>query len=184
MIEKQNLYFIALIPQRQVYEEVTGFKKDFATRFSSTKALKVMPHITLKAPFKLISSGHARLMQWFQRLNINLPPFDIELNNFGAFPDAEKPVVFVHPVINTSLYSLQKEIITGFKNAYPEQLHRVDVKFKPHMTIAYRDLDPGNFQSAWREYKSKEYKAVFEVQSFFLLQHDTKKWNVINTYLL
>lgn len=180
----ENLYFIAIIPPEEVSEEVTGFKKDFAERFSSEKALKVMPHITLKAPFTWPASKHTALLEWFRRIRISIRPFTIELNNFGAFHNVSNPVVFIHPVMNVFLYILQKEIMRSFKKLYPARIYAVDLKFKPHITIAYRDLAPEKFKEAWEEYKTKPYKAVVEVNSFYLLQYDAEKWNIIDTYSL
>ena len=179
-----NLYFIALIPRKDIYDSIIGFKTDFALRFNSKIALKVIPHITLKNPFTLDTSDHEKLIQWFQKLSIDLTTFGISLNNFGAFQSPVSPVIFVQPVMNTPLYTLQKEIIRSFKNSFPSLIHSYDLKFKPHMTVAYRDLVPAKFKEAWKEYSEKEYKTVFEVDSFYLLQHDTKKWNILETYLL
>ena len=95
------------------------------------------------------------------------------------------PVVFAHIIMNTGLYSLQKEIIRSFRISFPiVRVHGVDLKFRPHMTISYRDLNKEFFQRSWNEYKLKEYKAVFEVKSFYLLQHDMTRWNIIDTYCL
>ena len=177
----ENLYFLAIIPPEPVYEEVVAFKKDFATRFASTKALKVMPHITLKAPFKLNSSDHAQVIQWFKKLKTDIPPFRVELVGFGSFPKTNKPVVFILPAPNTSLDFLQKEIINDFKIIFSKSVSPVDTGFTPHITIAYRDLSPGNYAVAWKEYKTKEYRRTFDVNCFYLLPHDTQKWNVIDT---
>ena len=108
MAERINLYFIALIPQKDVYDAITDFKKDFAIRFASERALKMMPHITLKAPFKLPAAEHSNLLQWFQELSYEEPKFTIELKDFGSFSN-RNPVVFVQPVMNTSLFALQKK---------------------------------------------------------------------------
>src|SRR5688572_2497607 len=120
MYEKENLYFIAIIPSQEIGDEITGFKKDFAVRFESKKALKVIPHITLKAPFKLPAPELSKLEQWFQKLSINLDTFEIELKDFGAFHNKKSPVVFVQPIMNIHLYSLQQEIIRSFKLFYPQ----------------------------------------------------------------
>jgi len=84
-------------------------------------------------------------------------------------------------VMNMPLYTLQNEIIRSFKNSYPTHIQNTDLKFKPHITIAYRDLTPENFREAWKEYKHKVYNALVDADSFHLLQHDTKQWNVIET---
>lgn len=185
MAERQNLYFIAIIPSQEVCNEITAFKNDFANRFNSVKALKVVPHITLKAPFKLPAIEHAALLEWFQELYINLYPFTVEVKDFGAFHNSRSPVVFVNPVMNASLYSLQKELLKNFIAAYPDVfIPDLELKFLPHITIAYRDLQPQMFKTAWQEYSEKKYSASFEVVNFHLLQHDGKKWNIISTYPL
>ena len=40
------------------------------------------------------------------------------------------------------------------------------------------------FTTAWQEYKSKKYEAIITVNDFHLLQHDGKKWSVINSVFL
>jgi len=177
--DNENLYFIALVPQKEVYNEIENFKNDFAIRFESKKALKVMPHITIKTPFTLPLSEHEKLRYWFHKLPIEQSQFDIELKDFGAFPRKNSPVVYVHPVMNTSLFKIQKEIIESFKKSFPHLITDFDLKFNPHMTIAYRDLSFEKFQEAWKEYRIKVYSAIFRVENIYLLQHDSKQWNVI-----
>lgn len=145
-MEKENLYFIAIIPSKEVCDEITVFKLDLANSYGSKAALKVIPHITLKAPFKLPVSGHSLLQEWFQKLYINADPFQIELKNFGAFNNKNHPVIYLDPIMNVSLYSLQKEVIRSFRISYPELgVMDIELKFKPHVTVAYRDLEPDKF---------------------------------------
>ena len=185
MYEKETLYFIAIIPSQEIRDEITGFKKDFADRFESKKALKVIPHITLKAPFKLPAAELSKLEHWFQQLYINLETFEIELKDFGAFHNKNNPVVFVQPIMNIHLYSLQQEIIRSFRLFYPQvPVQDLEIKYKPHITVAYRDLEPEKFRQAWKEYQLKKYTATFRVNDFHLLQHNGKEWKIINTYSL
>ena len=179
MSKNDNLYFIALIPQQELCDEINNFKNDFAKRFNSKKALKVMPHITLKAPFKLTADVHADLLKWFANLHFTGQAFTVELKDFGAFQNGYHPVVFINPVMNTELSLMQKEIITGFKNYFPAQVEHSDSKFRPHLTIAYRDLTLQKFREAWKEYKAKCFHAILEVTGIYLLQHDTRQWNII-----
>ena len=181
---KENLYFIALIPKRELREKINAFKQDFANRFNSSKALKVYPHITLKAPFKCSENAHKELVKWFNELNIKQKEFSIELKNFGAFHNKRSPVVYVHPTASKELKHMQKEIIASFSSLFPSDIHPVDIDFNPHVTVAYRDIEPAMFDKAWEEYKNKSFNEEFEVDAFYLLQHDTKKWNIIATYHL
>ena len=181
-MRNENLYFIAIIPPKEICDEIITFQLDFAHHFNAKAALKVIPHITLKAPFKLPVSAHSGLQQWFQKLFIHSGSFQIELSNFAAFPNKYKPVIYVNPIINVSLYSLQKEIIRSFRINYPElEILGLELKFKPHITIAYRDLMPDKFAEAWDLYKAKKFSSVFDVDSFHLLQHNGRMWNIIET---
>lgn len=69
-----NLYFIALLPPAAVAEEITIFKHYIAQHYSSRRALRVMPHITLKAPFKQAETEHKNALQWFDNLVLSPKP--------------------------------------------------------------------------------------------------------------
>lgn len=181
---KENLYFIALIPQKDLYDSIIEIKNDFATRFNSKRALRVMPHITLKAPFWLPVSEHSNLTGWFQNLSIGQPKFQIGLKGFGSFESKRNPVIYVQPIKNTELTALQRELIRNFNTVFHTAIQPTDLKFKPHMTVAYRDLSFEKYLEAWKEYVQKEFKAIFNVSSFHLLQHDTRQWNIIATHNL
>lgn len=176
----ESLYFIALIPHDTVAGEVTGFKNDFAQNYNSSKALKSMPHITLKAPFKLAEKGHNGLLKWFENIRPAVDAFNVELEDFGSFDNKDNPVIYVKPVMSPGLERLQKAILTGFENAYPEiKIAYTERHFHPHMTIAFRDLTPEQYERAIDVYQHKKYSATFKADHFYLLQHDGEKWNVI-----
>ena len=184
MSNSSNLYFVAIIPKRELREKITAFKQDFANRFNSSKALKVFPHITLKAPFKFSPNAHEELMRWFNDLHVLQNQFTVQLKNFGAFENKRNPVVFVQPIVIKELQSLQKQLIASFSSVFPRNIHPTDSDFHPHIPIAYRDLSPEMFKQAWNEYKHKSFEEKFEVDAVYLLQHDSKKWNIIATHNL
>lgn len=184
MTGSDQLYFIAIIPPEPILSDITSFKQDIADRFHSKAALKIVPHITLKAPFKLPAHEHDEVIYWFKHLQISQSAFSIALNDFGAF-DKRHPVIFVQPVLTPALKSVQREIITSFKKRFPTAgLMANEKKFNPHMTIAYRDLAPTAFREAWQEYGEKQYRVSFEADRFHLLQHLSGKWAVIEDFLL
>jgi len=88
-------------------------------------------------------------------------------------------------VINEPLRHLQKEVLQLFAEAFPgEAIGTNEHRFSPHITIAYRDLQPRMFKEAWNEYASKQYAASFVINSFQLLQHKNGRWNVVSNFLL
>lgn len=179
----EHLYFIAIIPPQDICDEITVFKNEMSELYQSKAALKIIPHITLKAPFKLAAPKHAGLFTWFEELYTGTESFEIELENFGAFHNKQNPVIFVHPVMNTALAIIQQEIVRSFHNHFPEiNIMDVERKFSPHITIAYRDLQFEQFEQAWSIFRNRAYKASFTVNEIHLLEHDGKKWNSIQKH--
>jgi len=185
MKEKQQLYFIAVIPPADICEIVTNIKQDFANRFKSKHALKVIPHITLKSPFRLPESSHASLMKWLIGLKIMVQPFQQELRDFGCFANNRTPVIYIKPVANKSLNDLHEQVMLQFKKVFTQfEPVNAELNYKPHMTVAYRDLVQEEFIKAWNEYKDRSFSSIFELNSFWLLQHVQKRWEQVAQCLL
>lgn len=185
MKEKQQLYFIAIIPDANTCEKITAIKEDFVIRFQSKKALRVVPHITLKSPFRLQDSNKAFLLQWFAELPVTVKTFLQSVKGFGCFTSSRNPVIFIKPGINISLMQLQNDVMTNFRKVFPQfEPVSAEINYKPHMTVAYRDLSSTEFEKAWQEYEHKNFTASFAVTEFCLLQHIQKKWEVIARHTL
>lgn len=184
-MQREKLFFIAILPPHDIMAEVTAFKEDMRQNYNSGKALKVLPHVTLKAPFKLNVEECENVHEWFKRIAVPAKPIIITLNNFGSFSSRDNKVIFVEPVITQPLQALQKSIIECFRSTYPHiNMSAHEDSFKPHMTIAYRDLTPENYEKAWAVYKNKQYHAEFTCSSFCLLEHNGQKWQVVQEHLL
>ncbi len=178
----ENLYFAAIIPPLQIQEIVLKIQRDISARFQTFAVLKVVPHITLKAPFKFPSGMHSQVLTWFESMNCDLGSFELALQDFGCFPNPKCPVIYLKPVITPPLMDLQKAIIGEFRNAFSSQnITQIELAFKPHMTVAYRDLNPALFAAAWAEFKSKKFAVSFPVDKIFLMQHNGKQWNKTGT---
>lgn len=182
---KERLYFIAIIPPDKVSAEVTAFKEDMRDNYNSKKALKIIPHITLKAPFKLPAQESERVSIWFEKIPASAGPFTVSLKGFGSFDNKHNKVIYVQPLVNAEMIALQKTIVTDFQEAFPNiSLSANETVFKPHMTIAYRDLSDDNYNKAWPVYKDMEYNAEFTCNSFYLLQHNGQRWEVLKEHCL
>jgi 2'-5' RNA ligase len=182
---KGSPYFLAIIPPSKICEEIIAIQRDISQRFESSKSLAVVPHITLKAPFKLVASDHEHILNWFSGLEIVCPEFDIALRDFGAFHNSKSPVIYIQPDQNFFLDSLQKQILVQFRSAFPEvAVSGLELHYKPHVTVAYRDLKPALFEIAWKEFKTMNFSASFHVSQFFLLQHNGLRWNQIRAFEL
>jgi 2'-5' RNA ligase len=177
-----SLYFIAIIPPEEIATEITSFKQEMANIYNSKKALRVMPHITLKAPFTIPSHQDATILEWFENIKTNVNPFEITLNGFGAFDNPKNPVIFVKPEESVPMRLLQKDILVAFKKQFFNiQLHFHEEEFHPHMTIAYRDLAYTEFEKAWKIFNKKHFSATFYNNTFYLLKHNGVQWKIAKT---
>ena len=182
-MENHNLYFIAIVLPNELSRKVIQVQNEIAERFESSKALKVLPHITLKAPFGLPAFAHNHVLDWFSELLIDIQPFQLELENFGAFKNLKHPVIFIKPGANEALSILQKIIIQEFYRTFDDvEMNGTELIFKPHITVAYRDLQPEMFNKAWPEFKNREFSGLLHVNSFQLLKHDGKSWHIIQRF--
>lgn len=180
-----SLYFIAIIPTEDISGEISSFKQEMADIYNSKKALRVMPHITLKAPFTIASHEDISVLEWFENIKINVTPFEIKLNGFGAFDNPKNPVIFVKPEESVTMRLLQKDILTAFKKQFKSiPVHFHEEEFHPHMTIAYRDLAYAEFEKAWEIYNKKEFLVNFYNNSFYLLKHNGVQWEITKTRTL
>jgi len=180
-----NRYMIAIIPPEEINEQIRRFQYDMAERFQSSKALRNIPHITLKAPFQTVDEEHTIVVKWFEKLQTDISPFTVGINGFGSFSGSARPVIYAMPVANLVLGGLQKQIIQQFSGVFPAiKVSHTEKVFSPHITIAYRDLKPEFFLEAWVEYANLPYNASFQVSGFHLLQHDGSSWNTISEHSL
>lgn len=173
----ESLYFIAVVPPEEIQEQITSFKKEIASKYDSSHALKSPPHITLHMPFKWKDKKFEVLEQVIQSLNSKLDPFTIQLKDFDFF---EPRVVFVDVVSNEKLEDLQKEVVDACRKQL--KLDNANYKnrpFHPHVTIGFRDLKKPMFYEAKKEFKHRQVSFDFEANQISLLKHDGKQWNVM-----
>jgi 2'-5' RNA ligase len=180
-MKKYNLYFLAIVLPEEIQERVVVLEKYISEKYNSHKSLRIVPHITLKAPFTTREENHERIKTWFSGLFLQGHSFEIELKDFGAFPNINSPVIYINPVTNKTLSDLQSEIIDQFVVAFPDiAIMDHERHFCPHVTIAYRDLSPQQFVPAWEDFRNRRFSAAFPVRDFHLLQHDGNRWNTID----
>ncbi|MEX0662183.1 MAG: 2'-5' RNA ligase family protein [Balneolaceae bacterium] len=175
----KQLYFIALLPPEEIRQDVRQLKLGMKKRFDASHALKSPAHITLQIPFRREEKMESEMIGSLQKFAADQSKFMISLNGFGSFLprvlfikiEDHQPVQNLHSKMNVvlinSLSFTQKEI--------KQQLH-------PHLTIATRDLSKAAFHDAWTEYKDREFRASFDVNSLYLLKHNGKFWDVFREF--
>ncbi len=180
--ESQKQYFIAFVPPEPVFSDAQRLRELFAERFNSKAALKSPPHITLHMPFWMPEKKEARLIGKFCQFARRFPPIKVCLDNFSSFPPR---VIFINVAESEQLQHFQKSLerfckteLNLFNASYGDEPYR------PHLTLAFRDLKKQAYHEAWDNFKSREYKAEFIADKISILKHDGARWQILSEIIL
>lgn len=174
----EKLYFIAAIPHLELREEIRKIKEEFKHKFNSSHALKSPAHITLQMPFKRAEYSEKKLAEHLKTLSKECTPFETEINGFDCF---EPRVIFATFKNHSPFKTLNSKIVKTMKS-FGLKDSEISNKFHPHMTVATRDLNKESFYKAWPEFKKRELKRKFQVNSIFLLKHNGKFWDIFQKF--
>ncbi|OEK06949.1 2'-5' RNA ligase family protein [Roseivirga misakiensis] len=172
MKPNQRRYFIALIPPDPLQSETQRIKESFYQVYASKGALRSPAHITLHMPFLWRDDKEERLFNLLVHATKETE-FTLTLNGFGCFPPRS---IFINAEKSQELIDFQKRLTNYTKRAMNLFNSTHNKGFHPHMTVAFRDLKKDKFAAAWEEFQSKNFRAEFLVNSFWLLKHDGKVW--------
>ena len=176
-----SLFFIALLPPQEIQDYATQIKQEFTDKYNSRHAFKSPPHITLQPPFEWAEGNLTILEECLQEFVAAKESVTIILSGYGAFIPR---VIYINVEKTLNLLALQAELMAHLEN----QLGIVDKisktrPFRPHMTVAFKDLTRKNFRNAWEEFERRELNFEFAVDKLTLLLHNGKCWNVKSEFL-
>ena len=172
------LYFIAILPPKEVAELIHEIRLDFAVKYKSEEALKPPVHLTLKEPFTMDIKEELILKRKLNFIATQQQPFVQILNGFGRY---QKHAIYIKANEDQKLTELKKGIQKLFKSVF-YYVQQDQMPFNPHYSIAYRDLGSGIFDKAFAYYEHQEFSAQFNCAQFCLLKYDGKQWYNIQTY--
>lgn len=173
-----HMYFIALVAPKEINDEVLKWKQYMKERFGCVVGLRSPAHITLIPPFWMENTLENELENVITGFSEQQISFEINLRNFSAF----KPgVIYVDVLPNESLRKLHLQLQGFLLNGRPFPIKQEDRPFRPHVTIATRDLHKKAFRDAWEIFKEKEYQVSWRASGISLLKHNQKNWDVVFT---
>lgn len=174
-----NLYFIALVPEKELRERVRRIKERMKAEFNAGHALKSPAHITLQMPFRRNVSEEMKLADALGRFAAGEVSFDLHFEGFGCFAPR---VIFIRLADPEPVISMHRRL----KSVLLESLGFADGEIMksvlPHMTVATRDLEKQAFAEAWAEYQDEEFIGSFNVRSLFLLKHNGSYWDIFREF--
>ncbi len=173
-------YFIALLPNAEIQDQVTRLKQYCCDRYQSQAALRSPPHVTLYPPFWWPDESVEELEGALETFSCQAAPVELILDGFAAFAPR---VIYIHVAPTPALKTLQAQLVKAVAkplNLPPTQRH----PFTPHMTIAFRDLTKENFRSAWADFREQSFAARCWVSHLTLLLHNSRRWQIYREFLL
>jgi 2'-5' RNA ligase len=171
-------YYIACIPKEPLFNRIFEEQRYLQSAYGLKAMFNSPPHITLHRPFEWEEHKEEILVQMLSTFKLNTP-INLELNGYDGFP---KRVFFIRvmpsDILNEAYFMLRSHVrinlglTNEFSNAYG---------FKPHITLAFRDLKPKPYDAIIAEYADKVFNATFEFNELSLLKHH-KVWTSIYNF--
>lgn len=171
---EKTLWFVAIIPPESVAREIREVQNEIAARFGPHRAMRLPPHITLEAPFRLPNEEATELLGALKKFFSQKFDITIELRNFGAF---RHDVVFIEVVPNLVLLEMQATLSRYLRDT-KHLIHEAPFHegYTPHLTIANRDVKDYQFHALWHEFNTRKFYARWDVEHITLLRHSDKVW--------
>ncbi len=182
MEQGKRRFFIALLPPEEVQQVANKIKDHFAEVYQSKAAKKSPPHITLQPPFDWEWKNLNQLSQTLQEFSQHYSEIPVTLQGFAAF----KPrVIYINVLRTPELLEVQKALSDHLATTL-DIIHKVSQNrpFKPHITVAFRDLKKSAFYQAWKEYKEQSLHFHFKVSQITLLLHNGRNWESFQSFNL
>lgn len=173
-IEKR-LYFLAISPLGRVKDLIDEIKLDIYQKYGLKGAFRSPPHITLQMPFKKKPKQLEALVADLEALKNGFSPFEIQLDGFNCFPPR---VIFIDVEENEYLNNLQMAVVELMKTHQVFHASYKGQAFRPHITMAFRDLKKKVFPLVWEDYKDIHFYESFKAEGISLYQHNGEKWEL------
>lgn len=169
-----SLIFLALLPPESLGEEIKELKQEFSDKYNSKRALRLPAHITLVPPFRLTENRSDELFMILEDFCGRFSEMEVSLKDFGAFPPR---VIFIEVGNPEVLRPFRDQLFTSLENFLPVEQLKTGRSFRPHITLATRDLSRRDFYLAWEEFKDRSFDALFSVEGLTLFKHNGKIWD-------
>ncbi len=81
------------------------------------------------------------------------------------------------------LLTMQKKLGFQLKELRIFEKNYKNQAYRPHMTIAFRDLRKPQFYEARAEFENRDFNMTWPAKGLFLLKHDGKRWQIDQEFI-
>ena len=138
----QELYFVAIVFEGSIGSQINSIKQQMFSSYQSKAALNSPPHLTLHMPFKRKAKDETAIANCVDQACENIHPFEIKFNGFNCF---EPRVIYLDVHGSDKLRELHSKVQAALTKGLKvtNSLYK-GLPFKPHVTVAFRDLRKQN----------------------------------------
>ena len=170
------MYYVAIVCPDDLNIKIQAFKLWMQEKFGCKVALKSPAHITILPPFWYNSDEENILLQAISSFDSSMEEIKIHLHDFAHFSNR---VLYINIEHNESLNRIRQETEHHFIQKLGDIIKKETRPYAPHITIANRDLKPGDFIKAWEHFALKKFEEFFSANKVSLLKLNEGKWHVI-----
>lgn len=166
-------YFIAIILPQLYLDQIEKIKFNLFEKFGLKGALRSPPHITLHRPFEWKVDKEIELFKAVETFE-KPKDFTIEVNGINSF---ETRVIYADVKQTTVLSNYQKELVWHLQKQLKitNEQHN-GYGFKPHVTLAFRDLKKNKFNEVLEEVHKNKMNFSFVFNEVSVLKLVGNKW--------
>ena len=173
------LYFISLVPPRELSDQIESLKTQIARQYDCKRALRLPAHITLQIPFNLEENMELNLLNILDDFSKEKQAFQIQLKNYGHFGNS---TIYIGVEENEYLQAMHFDLKNNLQGELALENGKQSGKFSPHITLATRDISLQDFSSAWEHFKEQEFSAEFLATHLILFRHNGKTWDLYKSF--
>lgn len=181
MAKSIGKYFIAIVPEGEIQQNATELKLKLKENFNLRYALKSPAHITLKMPFNWNEAKEEKLNVLLKSFFDKIRSFDLRYSGFDRFG---RRVIFIKTEEQPALFSLQLTLSKYCKTDLKLVEELSDRAYHPHMTLAFKDVKPLQFDTYWSFMKKHKFDASETVRTVALLKRKEGRWVVVSRFQL
>ncbi len=173
-------YFIAIILPQPYLDEIEKIKFYLFEKFGLKGPLRSPAHITLHRPFEWKVDKE---MELFKAIESFEKPkgFHLEVSGFNSF---EPRVIYADIKPNKELSNYQKELVWHLQKHLKITNEQDNTYgFKPHITLAFRDLKKNKFNEVWEAINKNEINFSFIFNEVSVLKFVGNSWVELKKYI-
>ncbi|MEX2511833.1 MAG: 2'-5' RNA ligase family protein [Cyclobacteriaceae bacterium] len=171
-------YFIGIVPKGEAGALADEIKQDLKEVFGLKYALKSPSHVTLKMPFLFNEKNEGLLLKKLNSFFAQEKRFELQFKGFKTFG---KRVIYIGVNYPSELLEIQGRLAQFCKSKLGQTLELSDTNFKPHMTIAFKDLKKSEFEKYLEFLKKYEMDYRSVISDISLLKKEQFRWETLDT---